>query len=82
MLRINDCSDVPHHVLEVPAWLMQWVNSGEWGDDLPPHPSPGDGRGKPVFDSCGGWRWFQGTDGVKHRDAGCGDVNVDTRVRD
>lgn len=39
-MRVNDGSDVPHNVLEVPAWLMQWVNSGEWGGDLPPHPSP------------------------------------------
>lgn len=36
--------------LEVSAWLMGSVNSGEWGDDLPPHPSPSDGHGKPVLD--------------------------------
>ena len=39
---------------------MRLVNSGEWGDDLPPHPSPSDGHGKPVPDSLGG-----GTNGVK-----------------
>ncbi|KAI9520899.1 hypothetical protein NQZ68_013305 [Dissostichus eleginoides] len=46
-----------HHALcqcqeSVSAWLIGSVNSGEWGDDLPPHPSPADGHGKPVPDSC------------------------------
>lgn len=39
------------------------MNSGEWGDDLPPHPSPSDGHGKPVPDSLGGgqgWRLQMG----------------------
>lgn len=52
-------SNVPHYDLEVSAWLMGSVNSGEWGDDLPPHPSPSDGHGKPAPDRLGGrqeWR--------------------------
>lgn len=47
-------SNVPLYDLEVSAWLMRSVNSGEWGDDLPPHPSPSDGHGKLVPDSAGG----------------------------
>lgn len=52
----------PHYDLEVSAWLMGSVNSGEWGDDLPPHPSPSDGHGKPVPDRLwgrrgGGYKW-------------------------
>lgn len=43
----------PCYDLEVSVWLMGSVNSGEWGDDLPPHPSPSDGHGKPVADSSG-----------------------------
>ena len=55
--------------LGVSARLMGSVNSEEWGDDLPPHPSPGDGHGKPVPDRLG---WgvsggAQGTNGVKDR---------------
>lgn len=59
-----DFSDAPHYDLEVSAWLMGSVNSGEWGDDLPPHPSPSDGHGKPVPDRLGG---VEGTNGVKDR---------------
>lgn len=40
--------------LEVSGRLMGSSNSGEWGDDLPPHPSPSDGHGKPVPDRFGG----------------------------
>lgn len=48
--------NVPQYDLEVSAWLMGSVNSGEWGDDLPPHPSPSDGHGKLVHDRLwGGW---------------------------
>lgn len=54
----------PHYDLEVSAWLMGSVNSAEWGGDLPPHPSPDDGHGKPAPDRFEGWR---GTNGVKDR---------------
>lgn len=60
-------SNVPHYDLEVSAWLMGSVNSGEWGDDLPPHPSPSDGHGKLVPDRLGGGRGLEGTNGVKDR---------------
>lgn len=43
------------------------VNSGEWGGDLPPHPSPGDGHGKPVPDRSRGVAGVEGTNGVKDR---------------
>lgn len=46
-------SNVPLYDLEVSAWLIGSVNSSEWGDDLPPHPSPTDGHGKPVPDRSG-----------------------------
>lgn len=46
---------------------MGWVNSGEWGDDLPPHPSPSDGHGKPVSDRLGGQAEAEATNGVKGR---------------
>lgn len=48
---------------------MGSVNSREWGDDLPPHPSPGDGHGKPVHDRLGGVSLggLEGTNGVKDR---------------
>lgn len=49
-------SNVPHYDLKVSAWLMGSANSGEWGDDLPPHPSPSDGHGKPIPDSLWGGR--------------------------
>lgn len=57
----------PHYDLEGSAWLMGSVNSGEWGDDLPPHPSPDDGHGKPVCDRLGGQTGVAGTNGVKGR---------------
>jgi len=46
---------------------MGSVNSGEWGDDLPPHPSPGDGHGKPLPDRLGGQAGVEGANGVKGR---------------
>lgn len=59
--------NVPHYDLEVSLWLMESVNSGEWVDDLPPHPSPSDGHGKLAPDRLGSrWGWRVQT-GVKDR---------------
>lgn len=52
---------------------MGSVNSGEWGEDLPPHPSPNDGHGKPVPDRLGGrrgWRVQMGLRIGPERDLG------------
>lgn len=43
------------------------VNSREWGDDLPPHPSPSDGHGKLVPDRFRGVAGVEGANGVKDR---------------
>lgn len=41
------------------------MKAREWGDDLPPHPSPNDGHGKPVPDRMGGQAGVEATNGVK-----------------
>lgn len=51
----------------VSAWLMGSLNSAEWGDDLPPHPSLSDGHGKPAPDRLGGQAGVEGINGVKGR---------------
>lgn len=66
------------------GWCERWT-LGEWGDDLPPHPSPGDGHGKPVFDSWGGWRWWTVQMGLSigpDRDADCGGPTETTWSKD
>lgn len=67
-----DFSDAPPllYDTEVSAWLMGSVNSGEWGDDLPPHPSPDDGHGKPALDRFEGWRVQMGLRIGPKRDLG------------